>query len=56
MGCKRGDSTANDLNSDLMKISDSTFHWRMRFNPDLKNKNKRLFLVEKLYFDENFLD
>ena len=41
MGCKRGDSTANDLNSDLIKISDWVFQWKMRFNPDPKNKLKR---------------
>ena len=29
-------STANDLNSDLIKISDWAFQWKMRFNPDPK--------------------
>ena len=27
-------STANDLNSDLIKTSDWDFQWKMRFNPD----------------------
>ena len=27
-------STANDLNSDFMKISNWVFQWKMRFNPD----------------------
>ena len=27
-------SAANDLNSDLMKISNWAFQWKMRFNPD----------------------
>ena len=27
-------STVNDLNSDLMTISDWAFQWKMRFNPD----------------------
>ena len=27
-------SAANDLNSDLMKISDWAFQWKMRFNPE----------------------
>ena len=34
-------STANDLNSDLIKISNWAFQWKMRFNPDPKNKLKR---------------
>ena len=31
-------STANDLNSDLMKISNWAFQWKMIFNPDDNNK------------------
>ena len=31
-------STANDLNSDLIKISDWTFQWKMRFNLDPKKQ------------------
>ena len=29
-------SAANDLNSDLMKISDWAFQWKIMFNPDPK--------------------
>ena len=31
-------STANDLNSDLIKISDWAFQWKMRFNSDPKKQ------------------
>ena len=41
-------STANDLNSDLMEISDWAIQWKMRFNPDPKKQLKRWFSVEKL--------
>ena len=34
-------STANDLNSDLMEISDWAIQWKMRFNPDPKKQLKR---------------
>ena len=34
-------STANDLNSDLMKLSDWAFQWRIRFNPDPKKKRPK---------------
>ena len=30
------DSTANNLNCDLMKISDWAFQWKMSLNPDFK--------------------
>ena len=30
-------STANDLDCDLIKISDWAIQWKMRFNPDPKN-------------------
>ena len=36
-------STANDLNSDLMKISEWAFQWKIRFNPDPeKHINSRI--------------
>ena len=41
-------STANDLNCDLMKISNWAIQWKMRFNPDLISKLKRSFSAEKL--------
>ena len=34
-------STANDLNSDLMKLSDWAFQWRIRFNFDPKKTRSR---------------
>ena len=40
-------STANDLNSGLMKISDWTFQWKMRFNPDLKKQTQQLIFRRK---------
>ena len=55
-------STANDLNSDLMKISDRAFKWKMRFNPDPKKQAQVVIFSRKinkidhppLYFYENF--
>ena len=41
-------STANDLNCDLMKISNWAIQWKMRFNPDLISKLKRSFSAGKL--------
>ena len=41
-------STANDRNTDLMKISDWIFQWKMKFNSHPKNKFKRWFSVENL--------
>ena len=34
-------SAANDLKSDLMKISDWAFQWKMKFNHDPKKELKR---------------
>ena len=34
-------STANDLNSDLIKISDCAFQWKMMFNHDPKKTSSR---------------
>ena len=56
-------STANDLNSDLIKISNWAFQWKMRFNPDPKKQAQELILSRKiskidhppLYFNENLV-
>ena len=56
-------STANDLNSDLINISDCAFQWKMRFNPDLKKQAPEVIFSRKinkidhplLYFDENLV-
>ena len=41
-------STANDPNSDLMKISDWTFQWKMRFNPDPKKQTQEVIFSRKI--------
>ena len=56
-------STANDLNSDLIKISDWAFQWKMRFNPDPKKQAQEVICSRKiskidhppLYFNENLV-
>ena len=56
-------STANDLNSDLMKISDWAFQWKMRFNPYLKKQAQEAIFSRKinkinhppLYFNNNLV-
>ena len=56
-------STANDLNSDLIKISDWDFQWKMRFNPDPKKQAQEVIFSRKinkidhppLYFNENLV-
>ena len=56
-------STANDLNCDLMKISNWGFQWKMRFNPDPNNQTQEVIFSRKinkidlppLYFNENFV-
>ena len=56
-------STANDLNRDLMKISDWAFQWKMRFNADLKKQAQEVIFSRKinkidhpsLYFNENLV-
>ena len=55
-------STANDLNSDLMKISDWAFQWKIKFDPDPKKQPQKMIFSRKinkidhplLYFNENF--
>ena len=55
-------STANDLNSDLMKISDWAFQWKIKFDPDPKKQPQKVIFSRKinkvdhplLYFNENF--
>ena len=41
-------STANDLNSDLIKISDWNFLWKMRFNPDPKKQAEEIIVSRKI--------
>ena len=41
-------STANDLNSDLMKISNWTFQWKMRFNSDPNKQAQEVIFSGKL--------
>ena len=56
-------STANNLNSALMKISDWTFQWKMRFNPDPKKQALEVIFSRKiskidnlpLYFNDNLV-
>ena len=56
-------SIANDLNSDLIKISDWTFQWIMRFNPEPKKQAQEVIFSRKinkidlppLYFNENLV-
>ena len=54
---------ANNLNSDLMKISNWTFQWKMRFNPDPNKQTQHVILSRKineiahlpLYFNQNLV-
>ena len=56
-------STANDLNSDLMKISDWAFQWKMRFNPNPEKQAQGVIFSRKfnkidhppLYFNQNLV-
>ena len=56
-------STANGLNSDLMKISDWAFQWKIRFDPDPKKQPQEVIFSRKinkidyslLYFNQNFV-
>ena len=56
-------STANYLNSDLMKISDWTFQWKMRFNLDPKEQAQEVIFSRNinkidhplLYFNDNLV-
>ena len=56
-------STANDLNSDLIKINDWAFQWKMRFNADPKKQAQEVIFSRKinkidhppLYFNENLV-
>ena len=56
-------STANDLNSDLIKISDWAFQLKMRLNPDPKKQVQEVIFSRKinkiyhppLYFHENLV-
>ena len=41
-------SAANDLNSDLMKISDWAFQWKIMFNPDPKKQAQEVFFSRKI--------
>ena len=56
-------STANDLNGDLMKISDWAFQWKIRFSPDPKKQAQEVIFSGKinkidyplLYFNQNLV-
>ena len=56
-------STANDLNSDLIKISDWAFQWKIKFNPGPKKQAQEVIFSRKitkidhppLYFNENLV-
>ena len=56
-------STANDLNSDLIKISDWTFQWKMRFNLDPKKQAQEVVFSRNtnksdhppFYFNDNLV-
>ena len=51
------DTSANDLNHDLEKISEWAFQWKMKFNPDPTKQaqeltfgeKKKMFLTTQLY-------
>ena len=42
-------STANDLNSDLVKISNWAFQWKMRFNPDHNKQAQEVMFGREIY-------
>ena len=56
-------STANNLNRDLMKISNWVFQWKMRFNPDPNKQAQEVIFSRKinkidhppLYFNQNLV-
>ena len=56
-------STANDLNSNSIKISDWAFQWKMRFKPYPKKQAQEMIFTRKidkidhppLYFNENLV-
>ena len=56
-------STATDLNGDLMKKSDCAFQWKMRSNPDPKKQAQEVIFSRKinkidhppLYFNQNLI-
>ena len=41
-------STANDLNSDFMKISNWAFQWKMRFNPEPNKQAQEVVFSRKI--------
>ena len=41
-------STANDLKSNLMKISYCAFQWKMRFNPDPRKQAQEVIFSRKI--------
>ena len=41
-------STTNDLNSDLIKISDWAFQWKMILNPDPKKQTQEVIFSRKI--------
>ena len=55
-------STANNLNSYLMKLSYWALQWKMRFNPDPNKQTQQVIFSRKinknyhppLYFNQNF--
>ena len=60
---KNINSAANDLNSDLMKIRDLAFQWKMIFIPNPKKQAQEVIFIRKinkidhsrLYFNQNLL-
>ena len=41
-------STANNLKSDLVKISNWAFQWKMRFNPDPNKQGQEVISSRKI--------
>ena len=41
-------TSANELNNDLTKISDSVFQWKMSFNPDPSKQSQEIIFSRKL--------
>ena len=56
-------SATNDLNTDLIKISDWAFQWKMMLNPDPKKQTQEVIFSRKInkidpppiYFNHNFI-
>ena len=48
MLCMNKNTLANKLNSDLKKVSNWTFQWKMSFNPDSSKQSQDVIFSQKL--------